>query len=194
MSEKREIVRYASPRARLLATLVASALSVLALVSCSRPELNLGESCSLNTDCPSPLVCRLEVCRRQCVDSRDCGAGLRCLRFDGAASGGCQLPEESHCTLSSDCPVPLVCRFGTCTTACATDRDCLDGATCVAAMDGSAACDEPLSELCIYNSDCPEPYVCAPEQVCREQCREDRDCPNPRVCIDARCELLWTGP
>ncbi len=167
-------------------------LCALALAGCERPELNTGDTCSLNSDCASPLVCGLARCRRQCVDSRDCGAGLRCLLVgDGLA---CQLPEEAACGLTSECTPGLVCRFGTCTTECAEDRDCAPGASCEQDPESRAnACTEPLAELCIYNSDCPEPLVCGPLQQCVLECAEDRDCPRDRRCIANLCELLDGG-
>lgn len=166
----------------------ALALVMLLSTGCDRPELAVGEGCDLNSDCPEPLACGLDRCRRQCVDSRDCGAGLRCLLVENEG-GLCQLPEEASCALDSDCPERLVCHFGTCTTACAEDRDCADGATCTDVSDGSKACEEPRNDLCVYNSDCPEPMVCTERQLCSLECRELRDCPNPRVCIDSLCEL-----
>src|SRR5262245_49515680 len=97
------------------------------LLACDRPMLNIGSECMLNTDCGEPLVCTLDRCRRQCVTSRDCAAGLLCLRI--ADEGGvCQLPEEAMCTNNSDCPGSLACLFGTCTTECELDIDCPSGA------------------------------------------------------------------
>lgn len=168
-------------------------LCALAALGCERPELSTGAQCSLNSDCGSPLVCALERCRRQCLDSRDCGAGLRCL-FVGAAGGACQLPEEASCTLTSECTSGLVCRFATCTTECRETRDCGPGATCQRDPASSAnACIEPLAELCIYHSDCPAPLVCGPGQRCVLECVEDRDCTSERRCIANLCELLDGG-
>ena len=157
--------------------------------ACARPRLNTGEGCQLNTDCEDPLVCGLERCRRQCVDSRDCAAGLLCLAI-GDLGGVCQLPSEAACSLTSDCPEGLACVFGTCTTECLEDRDCPPGATC--SLDdatGTTACVETIRELCIYDSDCLPPRVCTAEQICWWECIEDVDCENPRVCVANRCEL-----
>lgn len=164
------------------------ALAVLLLVACDRPQFNSGESCTLNTDCAEPLVCGLERCRRQCDDSRDCAAGLRCLQLDSGV-GVCQLPEESQCLLASDCPMGLACRFGTCTTECVEDRDCPPSATCeLDEEQGAYACEEVITESCIYNSDCGEPFVCGPDQRCRLECVEDIDCDPLRYCDERfRC-------
>lgn len=166
------------------------ALFALAALGC-RPVLNAGSDCTLNSECAEPLVCRLERCRRQCVDSRDCGAGLLCLRVE-AMGGACQLPEEAACTLTSDCTEGsgLQCQFGTCTTACVEDRDCPPGATCSAEMDGGpTACHEPARESCIYNSDCPDEMICDALQVCRYECIDDgtRDCEPGQACVNHLC-------
>lgn len=176
---------------------LAFALSLLAcLVGCDRPEFTVGGPCSLNTDCAEPLVCGLERCRRQCIDSRDCAAGLLCLRQ--STGDVCQLPEESMCALSSDCPTGLACRFGTCTTECAEDRDCPAGARCEVDEEagGARACVEAIPELCIYNSDCGEPYICDEEQRCRLECVEDLDCDPLRYCSsNNRClPITDAGP
>ena len=168
------------------------ALSLLAL-GCERPTLTSGAECTLNSECTAPLVCGLTRCRRQCVDSRDCGAGLRCLAI-GEMGGACQLPTEAVCSLTSMCTPGLECRFGTCTTACALDRDCAAGATCERDPESdTTACIEPVAELCVYNSDCPAPLVCGRDQVCRLECVNQRDCPRNRDCIANLCELRDGG-
>lgn len=165
----------------------AALLLALSLTAgCARPELVLGQTCSLNTDCASPLVCELGSCRRQCVASRDCGAGLVCLALAGTAGGVCQLPAETKCAINSDCPTGLVCNFGACTTACVDNRDCLADATCMT-TNGVSTCVEPISTNCLYNSDCPVPLVCWPDQVCRFECITDRDCLTTEVCLGNLC-------
>lgn len=166
-------------------------LAGLILLGCERPGLNSGAACNLNSDCAEPLACRLERCRRQCIDSRDCGAGLLCLQLSDELGGACQLPDESRCALPSDCPDQLVCRFGTCTTECAEDRDCPPGASCeLDEENGASACVEPIAELCVYDSDCPERHVCTDDQRCEIECVDGmRDCPAPRVCVQNVCQL-----
>lgn len=164
-------------------------LASLALAACERPEFHAGAPCNLNSDCAEPLVCGLERCRRQCIDSRDCAAGLLCLRTGATSEGVCQLPEEVECALSSECPEGLACRFGTCTTECVEDRDCPEGASCeLDETAGTRGCVEALTELCIYHSDCGPPLICGPDQRCRYECREDRDCDPLRYCSpEFRC-------
>ncbi|RLB52179.1 MAG: hypothetical protein DRJ42_15520 [Deltaproteobacteria bacterium] len=168
------------------------------LASCSaRPLPVLGEDCSINTDCAAPLGCRIGACRRLCVESRDCGAGLRCLIREGESSGGCQLPEEAVCALNTDCPDGFSCIFATCTVTCAEDADCpVPGSLCLEEEpegSGVFGCNEPLDEACIYDSDCPVPYSCAVDGSCQFECRDDgsdRDCPYPRECRMNICELI----
>ncbi len=169
-----------------MSRIVCASLALLALVACDRPRFGSGDACTLNTDCAEPLVCGLERCRRQCDDSRDCAAGLLCLRVAGA--GACQLPEERECSLESDCPEALACRFGTCTTECVEDRDCPPSARCQRDPEGALACEEVIAELCIYNSDCPEGLVCTEDQRCQLECTDDIDCDPLRMCNDEnRC-------
>jgi hypothetical protein len=187
------MVRTAIPRGALscwLLPTVAFCLATFASGCASPPGLVIGEECVVNSDCAAPLGCFYGSCRRICVASRDCRAGLRCLIPSGDPSGACQLPTEANCTLSSHCPGEFVCVFGTCTSACVEDRDCaVAGALCEEEAPGVTACREPLAELCIYDSDCPVPYACAADQTCRLECAEDRDCSPPRICVESLCQL-----
>lgn len=166
----------------------------LALAACSsRPELVPGDECELNTECDAPLVCRLGRCRVECRAQRDCAAGLECVR-DAEGLGACQLREETECTLASDCIEPLVCRFGRCTNACEVDRDCPPGARCLAEPGGGMGCRDMADTECERNSDCPEPYICAVDERCREQCRTDRDCRDGNVCLDHMSPAVCGAP
>jgi hypothetical protein len=167
-------------------------LAFAAALACSRPTLNLGEGCQINSDCADPLGCVFGSCRRQCVVSGDCGVGLRCLVTSDTLGGGCQLPDEMSCTLTSECDPRLVCQYGTCTTACNDSRDCARGAQCMENA-GVSACYDTAVESCIYNSDCDAPMICDAEQRCRLECAADRDCIAPRVCAANLCVLPDTG-
>lgn len=173
-------------------------LLALVAIGCTRPGLNSGGECTLNSECADPLVCRLERCRRQCVDSRDCGAGLLCLRV-AEMGGACQLPEEAICSFTSQCTEGsgLECHFGTCTTACVEDRDCPPGAACQSEMEGGpTACIESVREACIYNSDCPDRMICDALQSCRFECLMDfdtRDCEPGEWCINHLCYRVADG-
>ncbi len=171
-------------------------LFFIVLSACTRPQYVVGEECEINSDCVDPLICALGACRRQCVDSRDCGAGSVCLRDDDSPlGGGCQLEHERVCTLTSQCRHPsqkdygLICQNGTCTTPCVEDRDCVDGAMCTTDDSETIGCYESQTESCLYASDCPEPMICDVNQVCRLECMGDVDCTRPRMCIRHLCEL-----
>lgn len=171
-------------------------LFFILLSACTRPQFVVGEECELNSDCADPLVCVLRACRRQCVDSRDCGAGSICLRDDTSPlGGGCQLEHERMCSLTSECRTPsqketgLICQNGTCTTPCLEDRDCVEGARCTTDDTETIGCFEPERELCLYASDCPEPMICDVNQVCRLECLSNADCTRPRMCVNSLCEL-----
>lgn len=177
---------------RYAACALAASLLVVLASACERPRFVAGEACEINSDCSAPLICAIGTCRRQCITSRDCGAGLRCLTSDGAElGGGCQLEHERTCALTSECAsADLVCQNGTCTTPCADDRDCPEGAACERDdRTGILGCYEDVLEPCVYPSDCEAPMICGPDQMCRLECIGDRDCTTPRVCIANLCEL-----
>ncbi len=165
----------------------------LALAGCSeRPVLRTGEGCALNSDCESPLVCRLERCRRECASNRDCDIGSSCV-FDEDGLGSCTVESEGTCTLTSECPEPLVCRFGRCTNECEADDDCPAGSACET-RDGERGCFDPAEEDCTLHSDCAETQMCAVDGRCREQCREDRDCRGDERCTGEPGERVCVSP
>lgn len=152
----------------------ALALLLCPITGCTEVGLRLpiGGQCELTSECEAPLICRLGRCRKECLASRDCALGLRCvLAPDGV--GVCQLPEETDCELSSECPESLFCASGQCVNECADARDCPGGDYC----DEMSRCATESGEPCVYNSECdPYPLVCELEQ-CQVECRLDRDCP-----------------
>ena len=151
--------------------------------------LSLGSECDLNSDCDSPLVCRIGYCRVECSTSRDCGAGLDCVQGNDQL-GACQLPIEKHCTNDSNCPSPLVCTMGQCSNACGSCtapgpcRDCPPGADCVLDTDGALGCFDPSTRSCVYSSECGQmpTEFCAFDGRCRAECRSDCDCRYGEVC------------
>jgi hypothetical protein len=156
----------------------------LALVSaCAEtPKLESGDRCQLTSECAAPLVCRLERCRRECATTRDCPIGSSCV-FDDRGFGGCQTLPETECERNSQCPAPLVCRFGQCTNECMTDEDCPAGAACLNEPTGGMACVDMFEMECQLTSTCPEPLICAVDERCRPACRTDRDCRDGRMCV-----------
>ncbi len=164
---------------------VCAALQLAACVG-TEPRLTLGAQCDLSSECEAPLVCRLDRCRRECVSTRDCGLGLRCVRAQDGL-GVCQLPEERTCVRNSECPAGLVCRAETCTNECAADRDCAAGQRCETDAEG-ASCVEVSPHLCVYNTDCPEPLVCDSRQQCRPECADDSDCGDRRCLPHEACD------
>src|SRR5439155_8736429 len=52
----------------------------------------------------------------------------------------CQLPDETKCTMNSQCTAPLICGLdGHCREQCAADRDCILGQVC-----RTATCVDPM--------------------------------------------------
>ena len=167
------------------------ALSIaLGAAGCVPPfGIAIGGECELNSDCDPPLVCRIGFCRRECTTSRDCAAGLDCVKADDDL-GACQLPMETRCSLDSQCQSPLVCTMGECTNVCGACtvpgpcRDCPAGAQCIADSDGMLGCFDPSSRTCVYSSECGTEgeFVCAIDGRCRLECLTDCDCRNGEVC------------
>jgi hypothetical protein len=99
--------------------------------------------CTLNSECPAPLVCSLGLCHVECETSIDCPANQRCVRVasgdSGTSAGVCQLMAEAVCHFNSDCAAPLVCAVDLqCRNQCRADRDCQASQRCV-----SGVCAEP---------------------------------------------------
>ncbi len=165
----------------LLAVALASAFAA----SCVARRSGVGSECEINSECATPLVCRLGHCRVECATSEDCSLGTSCV-LDPDAIGACQLSDERSCALASDCPEGLVCRFSQCTNACMTDRDCLGGARCE--QEGTErGCIDRSSQACTLDSDCDvrglegRPTRCLRSR-CRSECSSDRDCRNDYWC------------
>lgn len=94
-----------------------------------------GPRCTLNTDCPNPLVCISAHCHVECVDSRDCQPNQRCTRSDSwdanFVGGVCEV-VSTVCHYNSDCTLPLVCAADLqCRTECRYDVDCQAPQRCV---------------------------------------------------------------
>ena len=69
----------------------------------------LSQGCVLNSDCKSPLVCVFRKCHEQCTETRDCPDGLLCVAADEDSLRVCQLPTETKCYSTHDCPGKQVC-------------------------------------------------------------------------------------
>ena len=87
-----------------------------------------------NTECNNPLVCAFKRCHAECTTSRDCKIpGQLCVQERIAETGQllgtvCQLPDETKCTMNSQCKEPLISGIdGHCREQCALDRDCIIG-------------------------------------------------------------------
>lgn len=180
-----------SPSSRVLVAALA------ALAACTpRPGFAPGDDCELNTECSSPLVCRLGHCRIECRAQRDCGPGLECVR-DALGLGACQLPSEAECSLTSDCPEPLVCHFGRCTNECGDDRDCPPGARCTTDESGNRGCRDEATTQCQLHSECErimgQGYICAVDGRCRVPCITDWDCSDGRRCLRRESGMPYCG-
>ncbi|MDQ3032037.1 MAG: hypothetical protein M3Y87_06445 [Myxococcota bacterium] len=171
-------------RATRVAVLASSCLALLAACVPAR-RAGTGAECEINSECATPLVCRIDRCRNECATSADCPARLSCV-LDQDGLGACQLPEERDCSLSSDCPGLLVCRQRQCVNECLTSRDCLGGAMCVETPEGRG-CIDPGVVPCVRDGECGAGSYCLAGR-CRTQCFFDRDCRRGFWCDEAgRC-------
>ena len=79
--------------------------------------------CVRASDCTGALVCIQGFCVQQCLESKDCPTGQRCIPATGGNS--CEPPEKSSCTYTSDCTIPLVCGLDQqCRAQCQSNIDC----------------------------------------------------------------------
>jgi hypothetical protein len=122
---------------RILGLVVVSACL---MVGCSEAKkIEVGGTCTLNSDCNSPLVCTAGKCHDACHTSADCPLGQSCI-IASDQSKVCQLSAETHCVYASDCPPPLMCATDQqCRNQCQKDVDCPYGQTCTTTQ----TCAEP---------------------------------------------------
>lgn len=131
---------------KLRVPLVVAACAALACSSSPPPAPTL--RCVFNTDCKAPTVCEQGFCVEQCLTSRDCPTGQRCVDVvmtvgdpgtpatstaDGGAGAGlsCQPPDVARCQYTSQCRTPLVCGVNQqCRNQCLMDQDCPKAQKC----------------------------------------------------------------
>lgn len=140
---------------RRLASLVLTLAAIMALgaPACSSSKdvasgLAEAETCSLNSDCASGLICALSKCRVMCVTAADCGDGGSCI--DNGDIAVCQKAAEKNtpCDKESDCPTPLACASDyRCRNLCSDSASCnvlgIKGRVCAKDANGVDYCAEP---------------------------------------------------
>src|SRR5512147_921370 len=85
-------------------------VAALATAGCgSSDKTSTGKTptCVRASDCSGALACIQGFCVQQCVESKDCPTGQRCIPATGGNS--CQPPERTVCAYTSECTIPLVC-------------------------------------------------------------------------------------
>lgn len=103
---------------------------VLALGAC-QSQAAIGASCARSSDCSAPLVCRIDRCRSECVENRDCPLGTDCL-LDQSGLGACSVPADRGCgSGGSVCPAPLTCVNDHCVNTCTDVTQCPDDGQCL---------------------------------------------------------------
>lgn len=167
----------------------------------------LAQDCLVNSDCSAPLVCAFEACHAECVSSRDCDEGARCVAA-ARPYKVCQLETERKCERTADCVEGLICGVdGECRDKCRADSECVEDQVCVS---GTCADKDELDENgllspakgmtrgaegspCVYVSDCSEALLCR-SQACLPECKADKDCAVHQVCMDTRCVADGSQP
>ena len=190
------------------------AVVFLGWLACSEESAlsQLGESCTLTSDCDAGLECLYGACHEACAASKDCPQG-RCV-VGVAHVRVCQPDGDSACRFDSECAPNLVCGIdGHCRNQCAADRDCVPGQVCVTATCADpeelsngrlppAEDVDPLGKPCRYSSDCLPGenglILECDHGECAYACFEERDCPRFYRCtssdpaVAGNCELIGT--
>jgi hypothetical protein len=135
-STQTKTIQYMT-RQLLGASVAALIMAVGVLAGCggsSGNKPNPTPRCALPSDCTGALTCIQGFCVNQCVQSKDCPAGQRCIPASESAVGNsCQPPERTTCSYTSDCTRPLVCGIDQqCRAQCQSDIDCPSGQRCTA--------------------------------------------------------------
>jgi hypothetical protein len=131
---------------------VMAAVALAVAPACNSDLASIGQHCSLNSDCDSPLICVFTVCHEACATSVDCPMGERCVPSgsgdagdpspDGGEDHVCQLPAESTCAVSP-CNSGEVCGADKeCRAPCTMSGTCVGGDTCET-VDEVRACYDP---------------------------------------------------
>ncbi len=116
----------------LVATLAVGGLLIVAASSCnSSSTVGVASTCSINSDCNSPLICTFAKCHDACKESRDCATGERCVL--AGSTGTCQLPAESTCSgAGATCQSGEVCGGDQqCRQQCSASIPCPQGDFCL---------------------------------------------------------------
>jgi hypothetical protein len=130
--------------ARLMLGLGLVAGELLPTLACTGSHLaGIAQSCAINSDCNSPLICVFTRCHNACRASVDCPTGQRCVPSGIGGDNVCQLPIDSVCA-AAPCLGGAVCGAdGQCRPPCTTSSGatCVTGQSCVKVADTSSCYD-----------------------------------------------------
>lgn len=101
----------------------------------------------------------------------------------------------ASCTSTATCGAPLACRFGRCRAACAADRDCPSGASCLLDVDGVGACslDTDLGCETGVGRECASGLVCIADR-CAQTCSTGMGCATGAVCVPTGTGVFFCAP
>jgi alpha-tubulin suppressor-like RCC1 family protein len=157
------------------------------------------ERCSLSSDCPGDLECRMGRCRNACATDEDCVEGAHCIAVDGLPT--CVDESEERCLADEDCSDDdRVCGpFQTCIDQCNEVRDCAAGLSCIdhvcTLATGPCTRDEECTDGLFCNGlercDSSDPGAdlrgCAPASPA---CAVDEVCVEERDACEDRCDTM----
>jgi len=142
-------------------------------------------TCSANSECCAPFVCRGgvcaalgtsgDVCDAADVDA-DCASGYAC------EAGTCCADNATGCTSNDQCCTGLVCRSGSCQAAGGQDDVCDETADCTSGyFCENLKCCADDATTCGANDDCCAGLTCissacAPLSNINGVCNDDGDC------------------
>lgn len=139
--------------------------------------VDVGETCTLDRECPGGQVCLNAECTVVCATTDDCAAGDVCI-------GSFCRPQED-CSTSDDCDAGSHCVSARCLPDCRGSDTCDDAAASCEA-DGFCRPTWEPEPFCTMDSDCASGRVCR-EGVCRTPCATmmDSEC----MAIDSQLPL-----
>lgn len=164
----------------------------------------MGETCSLDSDCTSPLFCQpvdtTSYCSQTCkTASSNCGTGFTCIGYQNGNGTGACIPTSGggtgptqnagdSCSASSDCTTGL-CLSAICRVPCTTSNptECSGTEVCTpTTKTGIGAClpgsgKKNVNAICGDSSECQSGACIG--GFCRAKCVNKSNCPSGQGCI-----------
>jgi plastocyanin len=131
----------------------------------------LAKNCSVDSDCPSGLICSNEVCKQltTCTSSAQCQPGEEC------SNGYCRIKTEKTCVNNSDCLQGEVCSGF----KCIAKSSCSSTSNCISLPFSSSS-----NFVCTNESSTSSPFC-----KVSYNCTTNAQCPGSfQTCISGQCQ------